>query len=100
MNKDRMYQVILAPHISEKAVMGSELGGGQTFKVAIDATKLEVRNAVETIFSVKVEDVRMVRVKGKVKRHGARIGRRSDWKKAIVKLAEGQEIDISSFEVK
>lgn len=97
MNNERMYQVLVAPHVSEKATMDAELNGCHTFRVAIDANKLEVKHAVEKLFSVKVEDVRIQKVKGKVKRHGQTLGRRNDWKKASVKLSEGQEIDMNAF---
>ena len=98
MNQERMYSVILAPHVSEKAAMQAETMGQHTFKVASDATKLEVRNAVEKLFKVNVLSVRMVNNKGKVKRQGVRVGRRSDARKAIVRLEEGQDIDYMGLE--
>ena len=98
MNEERMYNVLVAPHISEKAAMAAELSGQHTFKVAPDATKLEVKNAVEKIFGVTVVAVRIANSKGKVKRQGVRAGRRSDTRKAIVRLAEGQEIDYMGLE--
>jgi len=93
MNDQRLYQVLLAPHISEKTAMDAEMRGRHTFKVAGDATKLEIRKAVEKLFSVDVRSVHVVNVNGKTKRFGQVEGKRSDWKKAIVKLAEGQDID-------
>ena len=71
--------------------------GRHTFKVAKDASKLEVRKAVEKLFDVNVKSVQIVNVRGKVKRFGATEGKRSDWKKAIVKLAEGQDLDFMSI---
>jgi large subunit ribosomal protein L23 len=96
MNQERLYQVLLAPHVSEKAAVNAD-AGLHTFRVATDANKLEVKKAVEQLFSVKVESVRMVRVKGKNKRFGQRFGRRSDWKKAVVRLSEGSDIDYASM---
>jgi len=97
MNQERLYQVLLSPHISEKSAVGAESNGQHTFRVAVDANKLEVKKAVEQLFSVQVESVRMLRVKGKSKRFGQRLGRRSDWKKAVVRLAEGQDIDYAGM---
>lgn len=98
MNEERMYNVIQAPMISEKTATAAELYGRHTFKVAPDATKLEVKNAVEKIFDVKVVSVQICNSKGKVKRQGVRIGRRSDTRKAVVRLAEGQDIDYMGLE--
>ncbi|OED36288.1 50S ribosomal protein L23 [Chromatiales bacterium (ex Bugula neritina AB1)] len=98
MNEERIYSVILAPHVSEKSAMQAELSGQHTFKVVPDATKLEVKKAVEKLFKVTVVSVRMSNTKGKVKRQGARLGRRSDMRKAIVRLAEGQDIDYMGLE--
>ncbi|MDE3933910.1 50S ribosomal protein L23, partial [Glaesserella parasuis] len=79
--------------ISEKATNNAEKGNTIVFKVALDANKVEIANAVEQLFEVKVDSVRTVVVKGKTKRHGAKSGRRSDWKKAYVTLQEGQSLD-------
>lgn len=98
MNEERMYSVLVAPHVSEKAAFAAELSGQHTFKVVPDATKLEVKKAVEKIFNVNVVSVRIANVKGKVKRQGVRAGRRSDTRKAIVRLAEGQDIDYMGLE--
>lgn len=98
MNDLRMFDVIRAPHFSEKGANLAEAAGQHVFKVALDANKLEVKKAIESIFSVKVEKVRMVKVKGKTKRFGQAFGRRSDWKKAYVTLAEGHDIDFSAEE--
>jgi len=72
--------------------------GRHAFKVANDATKVEVRKAIEQLFKVDVKSVQIVNVKGKTKRFGASMGKRSDWRKAIVRLAEGQDIDFMSIE--
>lgn len=91
--QERLLKVLKAPHISEKATNNAEKANTIVFKVAKDANKVEIANAVEQLFDVKVDSVRTVLVKGKTKRHGAKSGRRSDWKKAYVTLQEGQELD-------
>ena len=91
----RHYDVIVAPHITEKATLLSE-HNAVVFKVADKATKPEIKAAVEGVFKVKVEGVNTVVVKGKLKQFRGRIGRRSDVKKAIVTLAEGQTIDVTA----
>ena len=91
----RMYDILLAPVITEKATMGSE-HGQVTFKVALDATKPEIKDAVEAIFGVQVKAVNTLRLKGKTKRFRGYKGRRSDIKKAIVTLAEGQTVDVTA----
>ncbi len=96
MNQERIYQVLLSPHVSEKTSFDAEMSGRHTFKVAIDADKREVKAAVEQLFSVSVVSVQMIKVKGKTKRFGQMMGRRSDWKKAIVRLSQGQEIDLNN----
>ncbi|MEQ1438467.1 50S ribosomal protein L23 [Fontimonas sp. SYSU GA230001] len=90
---DRLHQVILGPVISEKSTRVAEKANTAVFKVARDAEKPEIKSAVEQLFNVKVNDVRTLNVKGKNKRFGRFEGKRSDWKKAYVTLAEGQEID-------
>jgi len=95
MSKERLYKVILAPVVSEKATMAAELANQVVFKVVKDATKEEVRKAVELVFDVKVNAVQVLNVKGKTKRTRFGVGRRNDWKKAYVSLAEGQEIDFA-----
>lgn len=93
MNQERLMQIILAPHVTEKTAMSAELTNDHGFKVLKDATKSEVKAAVELMFSVKVESVNLLNVKGKVKRFRSKEGKRSDWKKAYVSLAEGSEIN-------
>jgi large subunit ribosomal protein L23 len=90
----RHYDVILSPHITEKTTMLSE-HNAVVFKVADKATKPEIKAAVEALFSVKVTGVNTIVVKGKTKRWRGKQYRRSDVKKAIVTLAEGQSIDIT-----
>lgn len=92
MNQERLYKVLLGPVISEKAASTEDQ---VVFKVVVDAEKAEVKAAVEKLFDVKVEDVRTLNVKGKTKRTRHGIGKRSDWKKAYVRLAAGQEIDFA-----
>lgn len=87
-----MYNIIRGPHVTEKATMGSEYGQ-VTFKVAPDATKPQIKAAVETLYGVKVKAVNTLIQKGKTKRYRGVLGRRSDLKKAVVTLEEGQIID-------
>jgi large subunit ribosomal protein L23 len=98
MNQERLFKVLLGPHITEKASMPAGVATQVVFKVATDATKLEVKKAVEQLFEVQVDGVRVVNVKGKARRTRTGIGTRSDWKKAYVRLAEGQDIDFSVAE--
>ncbi|MCW8878257.1 MAG: 50S ribosomal protein L23 [Kangiellaceae bacterium] len=97
MNQERIMSILLAPHVSEKASIAAEKGEF-VFKVAINATKLEIKKAVEQMFDVKVERVTTAVAKGKTKRTGQVSGRRSDWKKAYVSLQEGQDIDFVGAE--
>lgn len=92
---EKHYNVILSPVITEKSTLISE-HNQVAFKVAIDATKADIKSAVEALFKVKVTGVNTIRVKGKVKRFRGHLGKRSDWKKAIVTLAEGQSIDVTT----
>ena len=91
----RNYDVILSPHITEKATLLSEQNK-VVFKVALDASKDEIASAVEAIYSVKVTKVNTIVTKGKTKRFKGIKGRRNDLKKAIVTLAEGQSIDVAT----
>ena len=91
--EERLLKVILAPHISEKSTIVAEKNNTVVFRVAIDATKAEIKAAVAKLFEVEVDSVRTLVNKGKTKRTGARSGRRSDWKKAYVTLKEGSELD-------
>ena len=92
-SEERLLKVILAPHVSEKTTLAAESNNTVVLKVATDATKAEIKAAVEKLFEVEVDGVRTVNVKGKTKRHGQSFGKRSDWKKAYVVLKEGQDID-------
>ena len=96
MNQERLTQVILAPVVSEKSTLVADKNEQVVFKVVTDATKPEVKAAVELLFNVKVDSVNILNVKGKVKRFGRFTGRRKDWKKAYVCLVPGQEIDFSA----
>ena len=87
--EERLLKVLRAPHVSEKASTAMEKSNTIVLKVAKDATKAEIKAAVQKLFEVEVEVVNTLVVKGKVKRHG----RRSDWKKAYVTLKEGQNLD-------
>ena len=93
MNKERLLKVLKAPLVSEKSAAAGEMNQ-VVFRVAPDATKPEIRRAVEMLFEVDVEDVRVVNIKGKNKRFGQTLGKRSDTRKAYVRLKEGQEIDL------
>ena len=96
MSQDSLYQVLLAPRMTEKTVLMAEQANQYVFKVAKAATKNQVKAAVETLFEVKVDQIRTVNVKGKQKNFGRRAGKRSDWKKAYIRLAEGQSLDASA----
>jgi large subunit ribosomal protein L23 len=95
LSREQMYALVRSPVITEKATNISE-HNQVTFRVPLEATKREVKAAVEGLFNVKVTAVNTLRVKGKVKRFRGRIGQRSDYKKAIVTLAEGQKIDVTT----
>lgn len=95
MSNAKHYDIIKSPVITEKATMGAE-NNTVTFKVAIDATKPEIQAAVEGIFDVKVTSVNTLRQQGKIKRFKGIKGQRAEYKKAIVKLAEGNSIDVTS----
>ncbi|NNG02725.1 MAG: 50S ribosomal protein L23 [Inquilinus sp.] len=94
-SRERMYDIVRAPVITEKSTMVSE-HSQVVFKVPLDATKPEIKQAIEGLFEVKVAAVNTLRVKGKTKRFRGIPGRRSDTKKAVVTLAEGHQIDITS----
>ena len=93
MNQERLMQVLLAPQISEKATYLADKHEQVVFRVATDATKPEIKAAVELLFKVEVEGVQVANVKGKVKRFKGATGRRKGWKKAYVSLKPGQEIN-------
>ena len=97
MNQERIFQILKAPHISEKSAVLGDSANQAVFHVATDAKKAEIKAAIEQLFDVKVAAVRTVNMKGKTKRQGARRGKRSDWKKAYVSLEQGHEIDLASI---
>lgn len=98
MNPERIYKVLLGPHISEKATIVADGSQQVVFRVAADATKPEIKKAVEELFNVKVDGVNVLNVKGKTKRTMRGMGKRSDVRKAYVRLAEGSEIDFLAGE--
>ena len=95
LTRDQMYDIVRAPVITEKATAASE-HNQVNFRVALDADKRQIKAAVEGLFKVKVTAVNTIRVKGKTKRFRGSLGQRSDYKKAIVTLAEGQKIDVTT----
>jgi large subunit ribosomal protein L23 len=97
-HRERLLQVLLGPHVSEKATALAEAGNQVVFRVRGDATKTDIRQAVELLFEVKVERVNVVRIPAKQKRFGQRAGTRQGWKKAYVRLAAGQDINFMGAE--
>ena len=97
-HQERLMTVLQGPHFSEKSTLLAELSNQVVFKVRVDATKAEIRQAVELLFEVQVENVQVVNCRGKVKRFGQTRGRRNHWKKAYVRLAEGSQIDFLGAE--
>ncbi len=99
MSQEKLMKVLVAPHVSEKASNAADKQNQFTFKVTRDATKADVKNAVELLFEVKVDSVNVINMKGKSKgRVGGNKGRRAHWKKAYVKLTEGFDIDFMGAE--
>ena len=96
MNQERMHQILVSPHVSEKGSLLADEQNQHVFKVLSTATKTEVKDAVEGMFKVKVEKVRILNVKGKAKRFGGRMGKRSDMRKAYVTLMADNDIDFVS----
>ena len=94
-DEGRLMQVLVAPIVSEKATMVADKGNVVTFKVLQDATKPEIKAAVELMFKVEVKSVNMVNTKGKTKRFGKSMGRRDNVRKAYVMLKPGQELNLS-----
>ena len=97
MNDAKLYNVIRAPRVSEKTARLQELSNQYVFEVATTATKADVKVAIEKLFNVSVEAVNVVNVKGKARSFKFRDGHRKDWRKAYVKLAEGQSIDVTAM---
>jgi len=99
MNQERLMKVLIGPVVSEKATAVADDFRQFVFRVVSDATKPEIKSAVEQLFKVEVEQVRVCNVKGKLKRpRRGRVGRRSDWKKAYVSLKQGFDINFSGIE--
>ncbi len=88
-----IYSVIIEPHITEKANIQKEANNQVTFKVHKNANKIEIKKAVEALLKTKVLEVKTINVRGKKRRMGMKMGKRSDWKKAVVKLAPGENIE-------
>ena len=97
MNQERIFQVLVGPHVSEKAANVGD-SNQVVFKVAVDATKAEIKKSVEQLFKVKVENVSTLKVKGKVKRNRFGYSSKPTWKKAYVRLEQGQDIDLAVAE--
>jgi large subunit ribosomal protein L23 len=93
--ESRIANVLLAPIVSEKSSIAADVDKRFVFKVQKVATKKQIKTAVEVMFNVEVDSVQVLNVKGKVKRFGRALGKRSDWKKAYVKLKEGHDIDFA-----
>ena len=93
MNKEQLMQVLIAPHVTEKTSLAMQNANQYTFRVRRQATKTDIKQAVELMFDVKVRGVQVVNEPGKKRRFGRVLGRTQDWKKAYVRLAEGQAID-------
>ena len=94
-HREKLMQVLLGPHVSEKAARVSESGNQFVFRVRGDATRSDVKQAVELMFEVKVDAVQVLNQRGKARRFGALQGKRSGFKKAYVRLAAGQTIDLA-----
>jgi len=98
MNPERVFQVLVSPHVSEKAAIAADVDNQYVFRVAADATKPEIKKSVEQLFKVKVQSVRTLKVKGKVKRNRFGYSTKPTWKKAYVRLEQGQNIDFASVD--
>ena len=98
MNQERVFQVLVGPHVSEKAAIVADENNQFVFKVAVDATKAEIKKSVEQLFKVKVDNVCTLKVKGKVKRNKHGFSTKPTWKKAYVRLEQGQDIDFAVAE--
>ena len=98
MNEERLTQVLVGPHVSEKTTRIGDIANQVVFRVLKDARKAEIKRAVERMFEVEVDHVRTVNVKGKRRGFRGRYGRTSDWKKAYVRLKPGHEIELLGAE--
>jgi large subunit ribosomal protein L23 len=99
MNKEQMLMVLVRPVVTEKTSLAQQMSNVVCFRVLPSATKLVIKKAVESLFSVAVESVNVVAVKGKLKRRGKTVGRTKSWKKAYVRLLPGQEINFEATKV-
>lgn len=93
MKREQLMTVLIAPHVTEKTSLVMQNHNQYVFRVRRDATKTDIKQAVELMFEVKVEGVQVLNESGKMRRFGRRLGRTQDWKKAYVRLAAGQTID-------
>jgi len=98
MNQERLMNILISPHVSEKATNAAEKANQVVFRVANTATKKEIKGAIEMLFEVNVENVQVANVKGKTKRTQNGVGRRNNWKKAYIRLQEGQDINFIGAE--
>ncbi len=98
MNKERLMNIILSPHVSEKATLCADIKNQHVFSVTKSANKLEVKKAIEKMFEVEVAEVKLLNIQGKLKRLGRRMGKRKNWKKAYVRLKEGFDINYGEAE--
>ncbi len=98
LHRERLMNVLQSPHMSEKSTIVADSHNQIVFRVRPDASKAEIRQAVELLFEVEVAGVTVVNCRGKLKRHGAQYGQRSAWKKAYVKLAPGSQLDFLGAE--
>ena len=98
LSADALYQVLLTPIVTEKSTLASEEAGQVVFQVATSANRNDVKAAVEQAFEVEVESVNILNVKGKTKRFGKSLGKRTDRKKAYIRLKEGSDIDFAKFQ--
>ena len=98
MNQERLMNILVSPHVSEKTTVAAENANQIVFKVVNTATKKEIKAAVEMLFEVNVENVQVANVKGKTKRTLNGVGRRNNWKKAYIRLQEGQDINFIGAE--
>lgn len=98
MNQERLMNILVSPHVSEKTTVAAENANQIVFKVVPSATKKEIKAAVEMLFEVNVENVQVANVKGKTKRTLNGVGRRNNWKKAYIRLQEGQDINFIGAE--
>lgn len=97
-HQERLMTILRGPHLSEKSSVATEENNQVVFRVRMDATKAEIRQAVELLFEVSVDDVQVLTCRGKIKRQGMNWGQRDAWKKAYVTLAEGSRIDFLGTE--